>query len=72
MGYLNAFREFSNWTNKRLSDDDNILMSTAKLVFLSKTKSEIVTDHKDYRCLAVQPTFIRILEGIVFARINHK
>ena len=71
LGRQSAFRLFSQWTNKRMKDTDNELMSTARVVFLSKNKKEIIDNHKDYRCLAVQPLFIRILENIVFNNINH-
>ena len=71
LGRQPAFRLFSQWTNKRMKDTDNELMSTARVVFLSKNKKEIIDNHKDYRCLAVQPLFIRILENIVFNNINY-
>ena len=41
------------------------------MVFLSKVKSEIVKSHDDYRTLAVQPLFIKILENIVWNKIDH-
>ena len=53
-----------------MTERENALFSTARLVFLSKSNKEIVKDHKEYRCLAVQPTFIRILESIVYDNID--
>ena len=55
-----------------MNESHGNLLGTARVVFLSKTKSEIAKDHKSYRCLAVQPTFIRILEDIVYRKLNHK
>ena len=69
MGAENAYRQFCQWTSKREHDP---IWSTAKVVFLSKTKNEIVNSHKDYRPLSVQPCFIRILEGVVMGRIDKK
>ena len=53
IGYQHAFQFFSQWTNKRLVGQMNNYWSTAKVVFLSKTKSEIVNSHSDYRALSV-------------------
>ena len=61
---------FCQWTNRRLNESDNNLVSTARLVFLSKTNKETIENHKQYRCLAVQPTFVRILESIVYDNLN--
>ena len=69
MGYLNAFKEFSDWTNRRLSDDDNILLSTAKLVFLSKTKNEVFQLLKK----TIRPEFLnRIDEVSMFEPLNRE
>ena len=53
IGETKAFYNFSQWINLRLSKEDNTLVSTAKVVFLSKVKKEIVTSHSEYRILAV-------------------
>ena len=53
LGIQEAYRVFSLWTNKRLTKEENNYFSTARLVFLSKTKSETISSHKDYRCLEV-------------------
>ena len=53
-----------------MTETENRIYSTARVVFLSKNKKEIIDDHKDYRCLAIQPTFIRILESIVYDSLN--
>ena len=70
LGRQKAFQVFSNWSNLRLKKKDNEIMSSARVIFLSKTKKEVVEDHKDYRCLAVQPLFIKILENIVSNKMN--
>ena len=72
IGVAEGFKVFCDWTKLRLNDQDNKLLSTARLVFLSKTNKEIIKDHTEYRCLAVQPTFIRILEHIVFSQVDRK
>ena len=72
MGPRDSFKVFSQWTNKKLSKTLNEKISTAKLIFLSKTGSEIAKSHKDYRCIAVQPTFVRIMEDIVIKRIDKR
>ena len=53
LGYQHAFKLFSLWTSKQMTETENALFSTARLVFLSKSNKEIIKDHKEYRCLAV-------------------
>ncbi len=55
-----------------MSEQENNIFSTARLTFLSKIKKETIQKHDQYRCLAIQPVFIRILEAIVFSNINKK
>ena len=70
IGDQKSFKFFCDWTTGKLSDHENKILSIARVVFLSKTKKEIIKDHSEYRCLAIQPTFIRILEQIAFKRIS--
>ena len=53
ISYVEAYKYFSQWVSLQLNEETNNIVSTARLVFLSKTKSEIAKSHKDYRCLAV-------------------
>jgi hypothetical protein len=40
------------------------LLSSARMVFLSKNKSEIIASNNDDRILAIYPLFIGILEKL--------
>ena len=62
---------FAKWCSMQYDTSIMNTLSTAKMVFLSKTNSEIINDHSEYRTLAVQPLFIRILENIVWNKIDH-
>ena len=53
LGYTYAYKEFSQWTSLRMSKQVNDLMSTARVVFLSKTSQEVVDSHKSYRCISI-------------------
>ena len=70
LGTQEAFRFFCKWTSKQLSEKDNLIFSTARLTFLSKNKKETVQAHNQYRCLAIQSSFVRILEYIVIKKIR--
>ena len=72
IGRISAYRMFCNWTTKKLDEKTNNILTTARLVFLSKTKSEVVNNHSAYRCLSIQPTMIRILERIILMNINKR
>ena len=37
LGYIEAYKEFSKWTSLRLDKKENDVMTTARVVFLSKT-----------------------------------
>ena len=70
IGYQKTYHLFCQWTNKKLNEEENNLLSTARMVFLSKNNQSIAYSHKDYRVLAVQPMFIKILESIVYKDID--
>ena len=72
LGKITAYKYFCQWTNKRLDKKDNDLVSTARITFLSKTGNEVVSSHKDYRVLAIQSTFMRILECLIMNQVNHE
>ena len=53
IGTQKAYKLFCDWTNLRLTEEENLIMSTARLIFLSKTKKEIIEDPSEYRCIAI-------------------
>ena len=62
MGYKMAFPLFNKWINGSLDKYDLTLLSTARLIMLSKIKNQITVELDDIRYIAVQPLMIRILE----------
>ncbi len=46
------------------------LLSTTRKVFHSKTKIEIIDNNKDLRTLVKKPLFVKILDNIIWIRVN--
>ena len=53
IGIQRSYKMFCDWSTLKLSKRENDLLSTARVVFLSKTNKEIISDHSEYRCLAI-------------------
>jgi len=53
IGLGSAYQMFLRWCGNNHDEETMRLLSTARMVFLSKTNSEIINNQNEYRTLAI-------------------